>query len=62
MIITKKKINAILTDLERDSADQSKASGETAEERISDFYWRCGNANAVNYIRYKLGIKRSGRQ
>lgn len=62
MIITKKKINAILTDLERDSADQSKASGETAEESIRDFYWRCGNANAVNYIRYKLGIKRSRRQ
>ena len=62
MIITKKKINAILTDLERDSADESKARGETGEERIRDFYWRCGNANAVNFIRYKLGIERSRRQ
>lgn len=33
-----------------DSCDQSKANGE------KDFYWRCGNANAVNYIAYKMGI------
>lgn len=56
MIITKKKLNAILTEIERDSADQSKASGETEEKRKCDFYWRCGNANAVNYIRYRLGM------
>lgn len=51
IIITKRKLNKILTELERDSCDQTKAYSQ------NDFYWRCGNANAVNYIRYKLGME-----
>lgn len=51
MIITKKKLKAILTKLEQDSCDQAKAYDK------NDFYWRCGNANAVNYIKSQLNIK-----
>lgn len=50
-VITKKKLLSILLDLEN-SCDESKAND------IKDFYWRCGNANAVNYICYKTGIMR----
>lgn len=56
MIITKRKLNNILECLENDSCDQSKVNG------VNDFYWRCGNANAVNYIRHKLGIKRKSKR
>lgn len=52
IIITKRKLNKILEHLESDSCDESKSDG------VNDFYWRCGNANAVNYIRYKLGLKK----
>lgn len=58
MIITKRKLERILKDLEDDSADQSKAAGSSPEEILKDFYWRCGNANAVNYIKHKLFGKR----
>ena len=51
IFITKKRLNDILKELESDSADETKA------ENGDDFYWRCGNANAVNYIRYKLGME-----
>ena len=51
IFITKKRLNDILKKLEIDSADQTKA------KNVDDFYWRCGNANAVNYIRYKLGME-----
>lgn len=56
MLISKKKIVKIIKELEADSADQSKASGDTTDMRMKDFYWRCGNANAVNYIKYKLKL------
>lgn len=52
IIITKRKFNKILEHLESDSADSSKATD------YEDFCWRCGNSNAVNYIRYKLGLKK----
>ena len=51
IFITTKKLNEILKKLESNSADQTKA------KNVYDFYWRCGNANAVNYIRYKLGME-----
>ena len=35
----------------------NKSTGESGEDRIRDFYWRCGNANAVNYLRHKFGVK-----
>lgn len=50
IFITKKRLNDILKELESDSADQT-----IAEDR-DDYFWRMGNANAVNYIRYKLGM------
>ena len=56
MFIRRKKLIEILNYLEKDSADQSKATGDTPESRTKDFYWRCGNANAVNYIKAKLGL------
>ena len=57
LIITRRKLERIFKELE-DSTDQSKAAGSSPEERLKDFYWRCGNANAVNYIKYKLFGKR----
>lgn len=36
--------------------DTGKASGSTGEERIKDFYYRCGNANALNGLCARLGI------
>ena len=57
LIITRRKLERIFKELE-DSTDQSKAAGSSPEEILKDFYWRCGNANAVNYIKYKLFGKR----
>lgn len=51
MFIAKRKLIEILEELENDSCCQDKAYD------VKDFYWRCGNANAVNYIRSKLSIK-----
>lgn len=51
IFITKKRLDNILKHLESDSADITKA------EDGDDYYWRCGNANAVNYIRYKLRME-----
>jgi len=52
IIITKRKLNKILEHLESDDCDETKSKG------WDDYNWRCGNANAVNYIRYKLGLKK----
>ena len=49
-LITKKKLIAILKDLSW-SQDERKATD------VKDFYWRCGNANAINYICSRLGIE-----
>lgn len=49
MIITKKRLAKILVETyENNDADCSKG--------INDFYYRCGNANALNFIAYKFGI------
>lgn len=40
-------LNNIFNDL-KDSCDSGNANS------INDFNWRCGNANAINYIRYIL--------
>lgn len=47
---------AVLKVLEDCACDQSKACGNTEEDRMNNFYWRCGNANAVNFIKYKLKL------
>jgi hypothetical protein len=49
-LITKKKLIAILKDLSW-SQDERKATS------VNDFYWRCGNANAINYICSRLGLE-----
>lgn len=49
-LITKKKLLGILGNLS-DSQDESKATD------VKDFYWRCGNANAINYICSRLGLE-----
>lgn len=48
-LITKKKLLSILSNL-NDSQDESKAID------VKDFHWRCGNANAINYICRKLNM------
>lgn len=49
-LITKKKLIAILKDLSW-SQDERKARD------VKDLYWRCGNANAINYICHQLGFE-----
>jgi hypothetical protein len=49
-LITKKKLLGILGNLS-DSQDEGKAID------VNDFYWRCGNANAINYICSRLGLE-----
>lgn len=53
--VSKKKLKNALEFLVENN-DTSKASGDTADAREKDFYYRAGNANAVNYISHKLGI------
>ena len=36
--------------------DTDKASGETPEARVKDFYYRAGNANALDGLMSRLGI------
>lgn len=48
-LITKKKLLNILEEL-RKSNDTEKAGG------VKEFYFRCGVANAVNYICHKLKL------
>lgn len=56
IFIRKKKLMAVLKVLEDCACDQSKACGNTEEDRMNNFYWRCGNANAVDFIKYKLKL------
>lgn len=53
--VSKKELEKVLKFV-MENNDTSKASGDTAEERVKDFYYRAGNANAVSYISYKLGL------
>lgn len=53
MFIAKRKLNKILEHLENDSANTTKYNDE------KDFYWKCGNANAVNYIRHCLNMEKN---
>lgn len=48
-LISKRKIIGII-----ESLNDSQDTGLATEK--NDFYWRSGNANAINYICYKLGI------
>ena len=48
-LITKKKLLEILKELDKNN-DTSKADG------VKDYYFRCGVANAINYICYKLKL------
>ena len=53
--VSKKKLeNALKFVMENN--DTAKASGDTVDERLKDFYYRSGNANAINYICAELGI------
>ena len=36
--------------------DADKASGDTPEDRVKDFFWRCGNANALDGLLSRFGI------
>ena len=36
--------------------DADKASGDTPEMRVKDFYYRAGNASALNGLCSRLGI------
>lgn len=49
--ITKRKLMKILAMLEADSTRSEKTLD------YHDFCWKCGNANAVNFIKSKLGLK-----
>ena len=53
MIITKKRLTKILVEIYENN-DTCAPAGE------QDFYFRCGNANALNYIAYKFGIDLTG--
>ena len=57
-LISKKKLQEILEFLYKNN-DTEKPTGGTGEEIVRDFYFRCGVANAVDYIGYKLNIERS---
>ena len=46
-LISKKKLLKIIEELDKNN-DTAKASG------VNDFYFRCGVANAVNYICHKF--------
>ena len=48
-LITKKKLLKILKELDKNN-DTAKANG------VDDFYFRCGVANAVNYICHKFKL------
>lgn len=54
-LISKKRFikEAVKIYLENDSAN---AFGVTQELRMNDFYYRAGNANALNGLASKLGI------
>lgn len=57
-LISKKKLLEILEFLYENN-DPEKLIGETAEARVRNFYFHFGVANAVNYIGYKLNLKRT---
>lgn len=38
-----------------DELKDSMNTGKTTD--VSDYNWKCGNANAVNFIIYRLGLK-----
>lgn len=40
-----------------DSCDTSNIDGTATGSNLFDFYWKCGNANAVNFIKSALGIE-----
>ncbi len=54
-LISKKKIAKIALEIYlRNDAD--KSSFEPGEQREKDFYFRCGNANALNSLCHRIGI------
>lgn len=54
-LISKKKIAKIALEIYlRNDAD--KSSFEPGELCEKDFYFRCGNANALNYLCHRIGI------
>lgn len=54
-LISKKKIAKIALEIYM-SNDADKSSFEPGEQREKDFYFRCGNANALNALCHKIGI------
>lgn len=48
-LITKKKLLKILEEL-------SESNGTDKADGVKDFYFRCGVANAINYICHKLKL------
>lgn len=54
-LISKKKIAKIALEIYL-SNDADKSSFEPGDQREKDFYFRCGNANALNYLCHRIGI------
>lgn len=54
-LISKKRLIKEALDIYLEE-DTDKASGETPEMRVKDFFYRAGNANALNGLCSRLGI------
>lgn len=54
-LISKKKIAKIALEIYLNN-DTDKNSFESGEQRIKDFYFRSGNANALNALCHRIGI------
>ena len=52
---TKKELIGVLKEL-ADSCDSSVIDGKLTGDRLHDYYWKCGNANAVNFIISQFGL------
>ena len=55
-LISKKKIIDIVKPLAKEY-NKPIIKKDNELERLQDFYYRCGNCNAINAIMSKLGIK-----
>lgn len=54
-LISKKRLIKEALDIYLEE-DTGKADGETPEMRVNDFFYRAGNANALNGLCSRLGI------
>lgn len=54
-LISKKRLIKEALDIYLEE-DTDKASGDTPEARVKDFFYRCGNANALDGLMSRFGI------